>query len=139
MEQILGFLLIVCPAIYHYLQILYNFSFSQKMTDSSCHTVCLLVQLFLVTVCPLLFIICMYTCVFMASSHSVIHPGIFVFFIPMQKRYRQDVSALKFTSVEDTPEMVQAKVSNKLAVDVSSAVVCAHSYLFNAQYATRIE
>ncbi len=41
------------------------------------------------------------------------------------------MSALKFTSVEDTPEMVQAKVSNKLAVDVSSAVVCALNRLFN--------
>lgn len=30
------------------------------------------------------------------------------------------MSNLKFTSVENTPEMVQAKVSNKLAVDVSS-------------------
>lgn len=29
------------------------------------------------------------------------------------------MSDLKFTSVEDTPEMVQAKVSNKLATDVS--------------------
>ncbi|KAK7919568.1 hypothetical protein WMY93_010852 [Mugilogobius chulae] len=34
-----------------------------------------------------------------------------------EKRYRQNVSNLKFTSVEDTPEMVQAKLSNKLAVD----------------------
>ncbi|XP_041672260.1 nebulin-related-anchoring protein isoform X2 [Cheilinus undulatus] len=34
-----------------------------------------------------------------------------------EKKYRQDVSALKFTSVENTPEMVQAKLSNKLAVD----------------------
>ncbi|XP_028844222.1 nebulin-related-anchoring protein [Denticeps clupeoides] len=34
-----------------------------------------------------------------------------------EKKYRQDVSALKFTSVEDSPEMVQAKLSNKLAVD----------------------
>uniref|UniRef100_A0A3B4B4G4 LIM zinc-binding domain-containing protein n=1 Tax=Periophthalmus magnuspinnatus TaxID=409849 RepID=A0A3B4B4G4_9GOBI len=35
----------------------------------------------------------------------------------LQKKYRQNVSNLKFTSVEDTPEMVQAKLSNKLAVD----------------------
>ncbi|XP_056153410.1 nebulin-related-anchoring protein isoform X2 [Lampris incognitus] len=34
-----------------------------------------------------------------------------------ERNYRQDVSGLKFTSVEDTPEMVQAKLSNKLAVD----------------------
>lgn len=34
-----------------------------------------------------------------------------------EKKYRQNVSALKFTSVEDTPEMKQAKVSNKLAID----------------------
>ncbi|XP_073345124.1 nebulin-related-anchoring protein isoform X2 [Pagrus major] len=34
-----------------------------------------------------------------------------------EKKYRQNVSNLRFTSVEDTPEMVQAKVSNKLAVD----------------------
>ncbi|KAF7666540.1 hypothetical protein LDENG_00102970 [Lucifuga dentata] len=34
-----------------------------------------------------------------------------------EKKYRQDVSALKFTSVEDTPEMIQAKFSNKLAID----------------------
>ncbi|KAM7370772.1 hypothetical protein PAMP_010293 [Pampus punctatissimus] len=34
-----------------------------------------------------------------------------------EKKYRQDVSALRFTSVEDTPEMVQAKLSNKLAID----------------------
>lgn len=42
----------------------------------------------------------------------------------MQKKYRQNVSGLKFTSVEDTPEMVQAKVSNKLAVDVSPVALC---------------
>ncbi|CAK6956632.1 nebulin-related-anchoring protein isoform X1 [Scomber scombrus] len=34
-----------------------------------------------------------------------------------EKKYRQDVSGLKFTSVENTPEMVQAKLSNKLAID----------------------
>uniref|UniRef100_A0A3B4VHN2 Nebulin-related anchoring protein n=1 Tax=Seriola dumerili TaxID=41447 RepID=A0A3B4VHN2_SERDU len=34
-----------------------------------------------------------------------------------EKKYRQDVSALRFTSVENTPEMVQAKLSNKLAID----------------------
>lgn len=34
-----------------------------------------------------------------------------------EKKYRQNVSNLKFTSVENTPEMVQAKLSNKLAVD----------------------
>ncbi|KAM6964274.1 nebulin-related-anchoring protein isoform 2-T2 [Tautogolabrus adspersus] len=34
-----------------------------------------------------------------------------------EKKYRQDVSALKFTSIENTPEMVQAKLSNKLAID----------------------
>ncbi|XP_061822685.2 nebulin-related-anchoring protein isoform X1 [Nerophis lumbriciformis] len=34
-----------------------------------------------------------------------------------EKKYRQDVSALRFTSVEDSPEMVQAKLSNKLAID----------------------
>lgn len=33
------------------------------------------------------------------------------------------MSDLKFTSVEDTPEMVQAKVSNKLATDVSVSSV----------------
>lgn len=35
-----------------------------------------------------------------------------------QKKYRQNVSALKYTSVEDTPEMVQAKISSKLVLDV---------------------
>uniref|UniRef100_A0A8C4DJJ7 Nebulin-related anchoring protein n=1 Tax=Dicentrarchus labrax TaxID=13489 RepID=A0A8C4DJJ7_DICLA len=34
-----------------------------------------------------------------------------------EKKYRQNVSGLKFTSVENTPEMMQAKVSNKLAID----------------------
>ncbi|XP_028286347.1 nebulin-related-anchoring protein isoform X2 [Parambassis ranga] len=34
-----------------------------------------------------------------------------------EKKYRQEVSALRFTSVEDTPEMMQAKLSNKLAID----------------------
>ncbi|XP_048843572.1 nebulin-related-anchoring protein isoform X2 [Brienomyrus brachyistius] len=34
-----------------------------------------------------------------------------------EKKYRQQVSALKFTSVEDSPEMVQAKISNKQAID----------------------
>ncbi|XP_034564098.1 nebulin-related-anchoring protein [Notolabrus celidotus] len=34
-----------------------------------------------------------------------------------EKKYRQDVSALRFTSVENTPEMIQAKLSNKLAID----------------------
>ncbi|KAK2884741.1 hypothetical protein Q8A73_021215 [Channa argus] len=34
-----------------------------------------------------------------------------------ETKYRQNVSDLKFTSVEDSPEMVQAKLSNKLAID----------------------
>lgn len=51
----------------------------------------------------------------------------------LQTKYRQNVSDLKFTSVEDTPEMIQAKVSNKLATDVSvsfveeaTAACCSH-------------
>lgn len=40
-----------------------------------------------------------------------------------QKKYRQQASGLKFTSVENTPEMVQAKLSNKLALDVSSSLL----------------
>ncbi|KAI7796739.1 nebulin-related-anchoring protein [Triplophysa rosa] len=34
-----------------------------------------------------------------------------------ENKYRQHVSALKFTSVEDTPEMVQAKITSKLVLD----------------------
>ncbi|KAG8430684.1 hypothetical protein GDO86_020135 [Hymenochirus boettgeri] len=34
-----------------------------------------------------------------------------------EKTYRQSPSALKFTSVEDTPEMIQAKISYNQAVD----------------------
>lgn len=56
---------------------------------------------------------------------SVHHWGIFL----LQKKYRQDVSSLKFTSVEDTPEMIQAKLSNKLAIDVSSADICSLSHM----------
>lgn len=37
----------------------------------------------------------------------------------LQKKYRQEVSSLRFTSIDDTPEMIQAKLSNKLAIDVS--------------------
>ncbi|XP_067100527.1 nebulin-related-anchoring protein [Osmerus mordax] len=37
--------------------------------------------------------------------------------IVSEKKYRQQASGLKFTSVENTPEMVQAKLSNKLALD----------------------
>lgn len=46
-------------------------------------------------------------------------PFLTIIILCLQKKYRQNVSALKFTSVEDTPEMVQAKLSNKLAIDVS--------------------
>lgn len=41
----------------------------------------------------------------------------------LQKKYRQNVSSLKFTSIEDTAEMTQAKQSNKLANDVSLSLV----------------
>ncbi|KAL4613004.1 nebulin-related-anchoring protein isoform X2 [Arapaima gigas] len=34
-----------------------------------------------------------------------------------EKKYRQQASTLKYSSVEDTPEMVQAKISNKQAID----------------------
>ncbi|XP_059892423.1 nebulin-related-anchoring protein isoform X3 [Gadus macrocephalus] len=34
-----------------------------------------------------------------------------------ENKYRQDVSSLRYTSVKDTPEMVQAKASNILSVD----------------------
>ncbi|XP_053722594.1 nebulin-related-anchoring protein isoform X2 [Synchiropus splendidus] len=40
-----------------------------------------------------------------------------VYGLQSDKKYRQDVSALKFTSVEDSPQMVRAKLSNKLAID----------------------
>lgn len=73
--------------------------------------------MFVIMMCPLLFIKCMCTCFFMALSF---YDNFLIFFtLCLQKKYRQDVSALKFTSVEDTPEMVQAKLSNKLAIDVS--------------------
>uniref|UniRef100_A0A3Q2ZBD5 Nebulin-related anchoring protein n=1 Tax=Hippocampus comes TaxID=109280 RepID=A0A3Q2ZBD5_HIPCM len=50
-----------------------------------------------------------------------------------EKKYRQNVSALKFTSVEDTPEMVQAKLSNKLAIDVKKGENMKHNYTLDEE------
>lgn len=43
-------------------------------------------------------------------------------FPAQQKKYRQHPDALKFTSIKDTPEMVQARISYTQAVDVSDNV-----------------
>lgn len=46
----------------------------------------------------------------------------FDLFSAQQKKYRQHPDALKFTSIKDTPEMVQARISYTQAVDVSDNV-----------------
>lgn len=43
-------------------------------------------------------------------------------FSAQQKKYRQHPGALKFTSIKDTPEMVQARISYTQAVDVSDNI-----------------
>lgn len=43
----------------------------------------------------------------------------FDLFSAQQKKYRQHPYALKFTSIKDTPEMIQARISYNQAVDVS--------------------